>query len=181
MPPPTCTKKARPAPGKTSPLSLGPPWPPSPASPGPSGSNALTLSPSQPWSPVHTQAPSRLAHGCQPMPEHPAKVPCPPLPRAVPPQLLPLHPPFLGLWLKALYSVFPAWSIISCLVTHDSKCRPFSLRGAASESLLQAPSLRGGTSPHLYTALALLLRKPPLVTPGIQLAGGRICRSHAGG
>lgn len=118
MPPSTCTKKARPAPGKTSPLSLGPPWPHSPASPGPSGSNALTLSPSQPWSPVHTQAPSRLAHGCQPMPEHPAKVPCPPLPRAVPPQLLPLHPPFLGLWLKALYSVFPAWSIISCLVTH---------------------------------------------------------------
>ena len=47
-------------------------------------------------------------------PKHPAKAPCPPLPRAVPAQPLPLYHPIVGLWLEALHFVFPVWSIRSC-------------------------------------------------------------------
>lgn len=92
-----------------------------------------------------------------------------------------LYPPFLGLWLKALHSVFPVWSKLSCLVTHVCQNAGLFPYGGQPLGLCCEPLPLGeGTSPHPYTALALLLRKPPSVTPGIQVAGGCLCRSQAG-
>lgn len=159
----TCTNQARPL-GKAS---LRGPWPPlllhqDPPAP---VRHLVSLS-----ALVHAQAPSAW-HMVPAHAEHPANAPCPP-PWGSPSSTTAPLSSFLGFMVKALPSVFPAWSKISCLVTHMCQNAGLFPYGEQPLGLWCSPFPMGGTSPPIpTTALALLLRKPP----DARNPGGRGC------